>query len=124
MTFLERTAGGAFYQLLTATGRGAIAVVRVWGPRAIEVADLVFRPTGPTRLSQSPEGRLRLGRIGEGLGDEVVAAKLEAEAPIVEIQCHGGTAAVALVLEALQTAGARPAELGSPAGLEIGRAHV
>ena len=117
-TALKRPADGAFYQLLTASGRGAIAVVRVWGPRAVDVADLVFRPNGPARLAQSHEGRLRLGRIGEGLGDEVVAFKLETEPTIVEIQCHGGTAAVRLVLQALEKAGAQPAEIGSTAALE------
>ncbi len=118
MTSLERTAGADFYQLLTATGRGAIAVVRVWGPRAIEVADLVFRPNGTARLAQSRDGQLRLGRIGKGLGDEVVAVKLQTKPPIVEIQCHGGTAAVALVLEALEKAGAQPSDIGSPGGFQ------
>ena len=97
---------GAFVSLLTAEGRGAIAVVRVWGPKAIEVADAVFRPNRGVRLARTAAGRLRLGRIGEGLGDEVVAVLVEAEPPAVEIQCHGGAAAVSLVQDALEAAGA------------------
>jgi tRNA modification GTPase len=105
----ERNAGHAVYQLLTAEGRGAIAVVRVWGPGAVEVADLVFRPNGSVRLAQCRDGRLLLGRVGDGLGDEVVAVKLQSKPPIVEIQCHGGIAAIALVVRALDLAGAQPA---------------
>jgi tRNA modification GTPase len=67
------SAAEAFLSRLTAPGRGAIAVVRVWGPRAIEVADSVFRPARGLRLSETPAGALRLGRVGLGLGDEVVA---------------------------------------------------
>ena len=99
-------AGGAFVSRLTAKGRGAIAVLRVWGPRAIDIADAVFRPIRGARLADTPRGRLRLGRIGDGLGDEVVAVVLQEEPPSVEVQCHGGEAAVSLVVGALQEAGA------------------
>jgi tRNA modification GTPase len=50
---------------------------------------------------------LRLGRIGDALGDEVVAVVLEAASPTVEVQCHGGAAAVELVITALEKAGAQ-----------------
>jgi tRNA modification GTPase len=43
--------------------------------------------------------------MGAGLGDEVVAVVLGAEPFEVEIQCHGGPAPLALVVEALTTAG-------------------
>src|SRR3954463_15064322 len=94
--------------LLTPEGRGAVAVLRVWGARALEVVDAAFRPSRGVRLAESPPGRLRLGRLGAGLGDEVVAVVLpgggdEAE---VEVQCHGGASAVALVVEALVERGA------------------
>ncbi len=118
MATTQRDARSAFYQVLTAEGRGAIAVVRLWGPRAVEVADLVFRPNRPAPLAQCQAGRLRLGRIGQGLGDEVVAVKLQTTHPVVEFQCHGGTAAVALVLEALEKAGAQPGDSGWPGVLE------
>jgi tRNA modification GTPase len=97
---------GAHVCVLTATGRGAIAVVRVQGPGAIQIADAIFRPHRGARLAWTPAGQLRLGRIGRCPGDEVVAIVLEVEPPAVEIQCHGGAAAVALVLDELETAGA------------------
>jgi tRNA modification GTPase len=100
---------------LTARGRGAIAVIRVRGARAIQVADAVFRPERGVRLVETSPGRMRLGRIGEGSGDQVVATLVEGEQPDVEIQCHGGPAAVALVLDALEAAGAtRGREPGRP----------
>jgi len=97
-------------------------VVRVWGPRAIEVADAVFRPNRGVRLARTATGRLRVGRIGLGLGDEVVAVVVETEPPAVEIQCHGGAAAVSMVLGALEAAGAersgglRSADADHPSG--------
>jgi tRNA modification GTPase len=100
----ERETGGAFVSLLTAEGRSAIAVVRVWGPNAIEVADAAFRANHGGGMARSAAGRLRLGRIGEGLGDEVVAVLLETKVPAVEFHCHGGSAAVSLVLKALEEA--------------------
>ncbi len=91
---------------MTAEGRGAIAVVGVCGPRAIAVADAVFRPNRGARLAETAAGRLRVGRIGLGLGDQVVAVVVETEPPAVEIHCHGGAAAVSMVVGALEAAGA------------------
>jgi tRNA modification GTPase len=92
--------------VLTPEGRGAIAVVRVWGPRALAIADTVFRVNRGPRLAETPVGRPRLGRVGAGLGDEVVAVVVEGEPPEVELHGHGGPAAVDLVVEALVAAGA------------------
>jgi tRNA modification GTPase len=97
----------AFLHQLTGHGRGGIAVLRVDGPRALEVVAAVFRPHGGRRLGDSPAGTLRVGRIGRGDGDEVVAVVRSVDPPSVEIQCHGGTAAVDLVARALEEAGAR-----------------
>jgi tRNA modification GTPase len=99
-----------FLTILTPQGRGAVAVVRVWGRGAVAVADAVFRPARGPGLARSKAARLRLGRIGRGLGDEVVAVVIEEDPPVVEIQCHGGSAAVGLVVEALSEAGAQLAE--------------
>jgi tRNA modification GTPase len=100
---------------LTAPGRGAIAVIRIWGPGAVGVADSVFRPDRGAPLAATRAGELRLGRIGTGLGDEVVAVVHADAETAVEFQCHGGAAAVELVLRELEAAGAQlcdPAMLG------------
>ena len=92
---------------VSASGRGAIATLRVWGSAALSVASAAFRPNqGGWTLARTPPGRLRVGRIGLGLGDEVVAVILSLDPPEVEIQCHGGPAAVALVADALVARGA------------------
>lgn len=96
----------AYVSLLTPEGRGAIAVVRVWGRDAISVTSALFRPQRGHALDQTAPGRLRLGRIGDARGDEVVAVVLDAAIPDVEVQCHGGAAAVELVVAALEKAGA------------------
>ena len=92
--------------VLTPDGRGAIAVIRVWGPDALAVADAAFRPARGGALVGSKPGRLRLGRMGAGLGDEVVAVVIAGDPPEVEVQCHGGPAPIALVMAALIEAGA------------------
>jgi tRNA modification GTPase len=93
--------------VLTGEGPGAVAVVRVWGEDAIEIADAAFRPNEGRGLSETRPGRPRVGRIGAGLGDEVVAVVAAREPPEVEIQCHGGPAAIALVVDELVKSGAR-----------------
>lgn len=116
----------AFAARLTAPGRGAVAVVRVWGPDALAVADSAFRPHRPPGLSGSPVGRSRVGRVGAGLGDEVVAVVLPGLPAEVEIQCHGGPEPVAMVVEALVSAGAAAASpedwLGATAASPIAAA--
>jgi tRNA modification GTPase len=104
---VNRAESGPFVTGLSAPGRGAIAIVRVWGRGALEVVDRAFRPNGRKALIDSPPGRLRVGRIGAGLGDEVVAVVIDGSAPEVEVQCHGGQAAISLVVEALTEGGAR-----------------
>jgi tRNA modification GTPase len=68
----------------------------------------VFRPIRIRRpLTTTPHGQPRLGRVGAGLGDEVLAVILPGDGePEVEIHAHGGAAAVRLVLDALVAAGA------------------
>ena len=58
----------AYYAILTAASRGAIAVVRVWGPGALGVCDEVFRPAGGKGLAETAAGRARVGRLGAGTG--------------------------------------------------------
>ncbi len=96
--------------VLTASSRGALAVVKVWGPRALEVADRVFRPVREAPLSRTGVGLPRLGRVGEGAGDEVVVVVCGAVPPEVEIHCHGGPAAIALVVRALNSEGAESSD--------------
>ncbi len=87
-----------------------MAVVRVWGAGALEAVDGAFLPMRGEGLTATPPNRPRFGRLGAGLGDEVVVVVLEGDPPGVEVQCHGGSAAIAMVVEALQERGCRLVE--------------
>lgn len=100
--------------LSTPPGRGAIALIRMSGPRACAIAAAVLRPVPtPARTAALCEA---VGANGERL-DQVIAVRFEAPRSFtgedtIEISCHGGLAAPAAVLAALVAAGARPAERG------------
>jgi len=102
----------------TPPGEGAIALVRVSGANAIEVADKIFH--GKETPSQFEPHVQHFGEIfgPEGrLIDQVVLSIHRAPASysgedLVEISCHGGTLVSAKVLEACLRAGARAARPG------------
>jgi tRNA modification GTPase len=102
----------------TPPGEGAIALVRVSGANAIEVADKIF--SGKEKPSQFASHLQHFGEIfgPEGrLIDQVMLSVHRAPASytgedLVEISCHGGTLVSAKVLEACLRAGARAARAG------------
>ncbi len=103
--------------LATAVG-GAVAIVRVSGAGAVEVADHVWQGRG--LLAELAPRSLHLGRISdddEPVDGEVLAVHFRADASftgeeMVELHCHGGALVARLVLQAVLRAGARPAEPG------------
>lgn len=104
----------AEYEVLTPTGRGAVGVVSVRGSGAVEAVGRLFRPSSPIALGGLPAGRIRLGRIGRGEGDEVVLVVRPGQDPIVEVHGHGGRAAQAMIVEALESVGIRPRRKARP----------
>ena len=102
----------------TPPGEGAIAVVRISGAKAIEIADKIFR--GKEKPSRFPSHVQHLGEIFSAenqLIDQAVVSVHRAPASytgeaLVEISCHGGTLVSAEVLEACLRAGARAARPG------------
>ncbi len=104
--------------LSSAPGRGAVALVRLSGPRARDVLERVFRPR--KRRPRFPPRRLVLGRFVDGGGeafDEGMAALLPAPRSftgedMAELYCHGGPAVIEALLAAAREAGARPAQPG------------
>src|SRR5436190_4808907 len=113
MTVLDTIAA-----ISTPPGEGAIALVRVSGANAIELADKIFH--GKKAPSQFEPQVQHLGEIfgPEGrLIDQVVLSVHRAPASytgehLIEISCHGGTLVSAKVLEACLRAGARAARPG------------
>src|ERR1700758_382901 len=102
----------------TPPGEGAIALVRISGANAIEIADKVSRGKEPP--SKFASHVQHLGEIFSAenqLIDQVVLSVHRAPASytgedLVEISCHGGTLVSAKVLEACLRAGARAARPG------------
>src|SRR5437868_14829793 len=101
----------------TAAGEAAIALVRISGENAIEVADKIFRGKRPPSGLESHTQHL--GQIIEN-GSVIDQAMLSLHrAPqsytgedLIEISCHGGALVTAKVLETCLRAGTRPARPG------------
>ena len=89
--------------ILTGQGRGAVGVVSVWGSSALAITSDLFDPRGGPLLAGGATDRPRFGRFAGG--DEVVALILDGQPPSVEIQGHGGTAAMAAILLSLEARG-------------------
>ncbi len=101
----------------TAAGAAGLHVIRLSGPRAVELADLLFR--GKKRLADTAPRTLHYGPLldGERLLDEVVVALFRAphsytREDVVEISCHGSDYIVGQILAALTGRGARLAGPG------------
>jgi len=113
----------------TAAGAASLAVVRVSGAGALDVADGIFRGSSPlagVAANTMHHGWAVWPRTGGGAGpegggperlDEVVAAVFRAphsytREDVVEFSCHGGRLPAQRVLAALLHAGARLARPG------------
>lgn len=104
--------------IATAPGEGAVAIVRVSGPDSLAIADRIFNGRGPLP-STRPGGAFLHGLItGEHeVADEVIlliyrAPNSYTREDSIEIQGHGGSAAIQRILRAVLSAGARLAEPG------------
>ena len=106
--------------IATASGPGAIAIVRLSGDGVLDIADR-FCPSSAYRPSSMPGGAFRLFRLhdpGDGtIIDEALvlvfrAPKSYTGDDTVEFQIHGGGAAARRLLNALFLVGVRPAEPG------------
>src|SRR6478752_10125186 len=109
--------GETIAAISTAAGEAAIALIRISGKDAIEVADKVFR--GKQRPSGLASQTQHLGEIVENgaIIDQVMLAVHHAPASytgedLIEISCHGGALVTAKVLEICLRAGARAARPG------------
>ncbi|HGZ6231466.1 TPA: tRNA uridine-5-carboxymethylaminomethyl(34) synthesis GTPase MnmE [Staphylococcus aureus] len=103
----------------TPMGEGAIGIVRLSGPQAVEIADKLYK--GKHLLNDVPSHTINYGRIIDPESKEVVeevmvsvlrAPKTFTREDIIEINCHGGILTINRVLELTMTYGARMAEPG------------
>lgn len=89
--------------VLTPSGPGAIAVVRVESPDVIDRPPALFVAASGFPLMEQPVGRVAFGRWGTGVVEEVVACRISEH--VAEIHCHGGAAAVARIVSDLMARG-------------------
>ena len=103
----------------TPPGKGGVAIIRMSGVGAFEIADKVFSPVSGKKFSECTPRLQIYGHIvenGEKI-DDVLATRFPAPhsytgEDTVEIGCHGGILVTRTVLEAILRAGAMPATAG------------
>ncbi|MFD1928373.1 tRNA uridine-5-carboxymethylaminomethyl(34) synthesis GTPase MnmE [Sporosarcina siberiensis] len=105
----------------TPMGEGAIAIVRLSGDEAIQIADTIFHSPGGKSLAKVDSHTIHYGNLidpnTKEIVEEVMASVMKApktftREDVVEINCHGGIVAVNRVLGLLLREGARLAEPG------------
>ncbi len=105
--------------IATPPGSGAIAVIRVSGPKTFEIVEKIFKPLKPKKLSQQKGYTIHFGEIHDHdqTIDEVLVSVFHAPHSYtgedsVEISCHGSIYIQQKILELLVNAGARIAQPG------------
>jgi tRNA modification GTPase len=105
----------------TPMGEGAIAIVRLSGDDAIEIADRLYSGPSEKQLTEVPSHTIHYGHIADPdtgqIVEEVMVSVLKGpktftREDIVEINCHGGIVTVNRVLQLALNHGARLAEPG------------
>ena len=105
--------------LATATGVGAISVIRLSGKEAIELSDKIFKTVSGKPLSEAPSHTVHLGTIKSEnqVIDECLATIFKGKKsytgePVVEFSCHGSAYIIQEVIKLCLANGARLAEAG------------
>ena len=105
--------------LATATGVGAISVIRLSGKEAIELADKVFKTVSGKPLSEAPSHTVHLGTIKSEnqVIDECLATIFKGKKsytgePVVEFSCHGSAYITQEVIKLCLANSARLAQAG------------
>jgi tRNA modification GTPase len=115
---MRQLPGDTIAAISTALGPGAVALVRMSGDDAIDIADRVYRGRRP--LADCSSHTVHHGRIIDPAGreiDEVLATVMRAPHTyttehMIEFGCHGGSLPARRVLAACLEAGARQARRG------------
>jgi len=105
--------------LATASGAGAIAVIRISGKEAFTITDKVFRAKGKKTVSEAESHTIIFGDVldGEELVDEVLVSAFRNPKSFtgedsVEISCHGSVFIQKRILNLLSRNGCRMAKPG------------
>ena len=105
--------------LATATGVGAISVIRLSGKEAIELSDKVFKTVSGKPLFEAPSHTVHLGTIKSEnqVIDECLATIFKGKKsytgePVVEFSCHGSAYITQEIIKLCLANGARLAQAG------------
>jgi len=105
--------------LATNSGAGAIAVIRVSGPKALQIAETLFKSIHNKQLADQPTHSVHLGHIvdGQRVLDEVLVSVFKnpqsyTGEDVVEISCHGSSFIQQEMLQLFIRHGCRAAQPG------------
>ncbi|MBO0330150.1 tRNA uridine-5-carboxymethylaminomethyl(34) synthesis GTPase MnmE [[Muricauda] lutisoli] len=105
--------------LATPSGTGAIAVIRVSGPDAINLVDKLFKSIKGKKLTQQKSHTIHLGNIVDGkkVLDEALVSIFKGPHSytgenVVEISCHGSPFIQQQIIQLLLRSGCRSASAG------------
>ncbi|MCQ6276650.1 tRNA uridine-5-carboxymethylaminomethyl(34) synthesis GTPase MnmE [Bacillus sp. V3B] len=121
MKEVERVEFETIAAISTPMGEGAIAIVRLSGDEAFQIAEKLFRSVSGKQISQEPSHTIHYGHIidpeTEAVVEEVMISimkgpKTFTKEDVVEINCHGGLVSVNRVLQLCLRYGGRLAEPG------------
>ena len=110
---------GTIIALATAEGSGAIGVIRLSGPDALEITKIFFRPKSKKLLDEIPAKTSTLGNfiVDEEIIDEILLTKFNKPQSytgedIVEIACHGSNYIQQKIITSYLDLGIKPAQPG------------
>ena len=111
--------GSVIAAISTPPGKGGVAVIRMSGTGARDIAEAVFKPISGKQISDYAPRTQIYGyivyneeKIDDGMLTVFPAPASYTGEDVVEISCHGGVLVTGAVLEALLASGAHPAEAG------------
>lgn len=118
MEFIHQTIcpGDTIAAVATPPGEGGVAIIRISGNEALNIASRIY--SGPIHQYKSHSAHFGQAHTlqGEHLDDVLLLVMLGPRSytgeTTVEIHCHGGSLITRRVLEAVLSAGARPAQPG------------
>lgn len=105
----------------TPLGEGGIAIVRISGEEAVDIADKIFRSASGKKLNEVASHTIHYGRLIQPRTEETIeevmvsvmrAPRTYTKEDVVEINCHGGMMSVNRVLQLVLNNGASLAEPG------------
>ncbi|WP_455810351.1 tRNA uridine-5-carboxymethylaminomethyl(34) synthesis GTPase MnmE [Clostridium butyricum] len=100
---------------------GGIAIIRISGEKALEIADKIFAPKSKKDIKDMKTYTMRYGTIVDldtkDIIDDVILSYMKGPRSytgenVIEVNCHGGVVATNRVLNQIVKAGARIAEPG------------